>query len=130
MRKDKTAKKEFSKKIGKNIRFYRNERGYTLRELARKIDYSAGYIGIIEQGKATPNSYILYQLASVLAVPVSNFYNENNKEKKLVNNKIPESILAQNEYLQLLKDFALSNIPIKHIKNTVNALNSAYKNKL
>ena len=57
--------------IGERIKKKRNEKGFSLRELAGKVDLSASFLSQIEQGKASPSIEILKKIANYLEVKVS-----------------------------------------------------------
>ena len=56
--------------IGKNIRFLRQSRNWTLFELASRIGIHEGPLGRIERGLNLPSAAVLYQLSMALNVPV------------------------------------------------------------
>jgi len=56
--------------IGKNIRFLRCSRNWSLSELASRIDIHKGPLGRIERGLNLPSAAVIYKLAKVLNVPV------------------------------------------------------------
>ena len=57
--------------IGERIKKKRNEKGFSLRELAGKVDLSASFLSQIEQGKASPSIENLKKIANYLEVKVS-----------------------------------------------------------
>ena len=57
--------------IGERINKKRNEKGFSLRELAGKVDLSASFLSQIEQGKASPSIENLKKIANYLEVKVS-----------------------------------------------------------
>ncbi|WP_299983883.1 XRE family transcriptional regulator [Desulfobacula sp.] len=54
--------------IGKNIRFLRRARNWTLIDLARKIRIREGPLGRIELGKNAPSAQVIYSLSQALNV--------------------------------------------------------------
>ena len=54
--------------IGKNIRFLRRSRNWTLIDLARKIGIREGPLGRIELGKNAPSAKVIYNLSKALNV--------------------------------------------------------------
>ncbi len=54
--------------IGKNIRFFRRSRNWTLLELASKIGIKEGPLGRIERGLNLPSATVIYKLTKVLDV--------------------------------------------------------------
>ncbi|WP_300357168.1 cupin domain-containing protein [Fusobacterium sp.] len=57
--------------IGERIKKKRNEKNFSLRELASKVDLSASFLSQIEQGKASPSIENLKKIANYLEVKVS-----------------------------------------------------------
>ncbi|KJU82463.1 XRE family transcriptional regulator [Candidatus Magnetobacterium bavaricum] len=65
-----------NKKIGKNIKKYREAKGLNQEELAFTIKRSQGYIALLESGKRNIDAEILYNISVELGTPVSAFYEE------------------------------------------------------
>lgn len=62
------------KNLGKNIRKYRIEAGFTQDMLAEKIDVHQTYIGKIESGLSSPSIKILFKISRALGVKLSNIF--------------------------------------------------------
>jgi len=60
--------KSYIPNIGKNIRFLRRARNWTLIDLARKIGIREGPLGRIELGKNAPSAQVIYNLSKALNV--------------------------------------------------------------
>lgn len=60
------------KQVGKKIKKYREQKGYTQEELAEKIGVTPTYIGFIEQGLRNPSLKTADKIARVLGVKLSN----------------------------------------------------------
>jgi transcriptional regulator with XRE-family HTH domain/Zn-dependent peptidase ImmA (M78 family) len=56
--------------IGKNIRFFRRSKNWTLLQLASKIGIQEGPLGRIERGLNLPSTAVLYKLTNVLGISV------------------------------------------------------------
>lgn len=69
------------KSTGKKIKEYRELKGISQRELARRLNYSNGYISALERGIKTANIKILNEIATALDVDISNFFEEEHKTK-------------------------------------------------
>ena len=61
-----TAAGTTSVQLGQSIRDLREQRGLSLRELARRVSVSPSFVSQIELGKANPSVGTLYSLLSVL----------------------------------------------------------------
>mgnify|MGYP001946629077 CR=1 FL=1 len=55
--------------IGKNIRFFRRSRNWTLAALASKIGIQEGPLGRIERGVNLPSAAVIYNLTQALEIP-------------------------------------------------------------
>ncbi len=60
--------------LRKNLKRYRNEKGYTQEKLSLESDISADYISEIERRKKTPSLKRFIKIADVLKVPVNKFF--------------------------------------------------------
>lgn len=61
--------------IGTKIRYYRNKKKWTQKELAEKLNLATGTIQQYELGKRTPSVETLQQLASILEVSADDIIN-------------------------------------------------------
>ncbi|MEZ5066538.1 MAG: helix-turn-helix transcriptional regulator [bacterium] len=59
------------KKIGENIRFYRNLRGLTQTALAKQVEVAPAYISQIEANQRVPSLKVTRRIASVLGIEAS-----------------------------------------------------------
>ena len=59
------------KQVGKKIKKYREQKGYTQEELAEKIRVSSTYIGFIEQGLRNPSLKTADKIARALGVKLT-----------------------------------------------------------
>lgn len=64
--------------LGQSIRTVREQRGLSLRELARRVDVSPSFISQIELGKANPSVGTLYSIVSVLGITLDDLIGEPN----------------------------------------------------
>jgi len=62
--------------IGKNIRFLRRSRNWTLLQLASKIGIQEGPLGRIERGMNLPSASVIYNLSNVLGVSTNAMFSE------------------------------------------------------
>jgi transcriptional regulator with XRE-family HTH domain len=60
-----------STELGERIRRLREERGYSLSELARRSHLARSYIYQLESGESSPTHEKLQDLAAALGVPIS-----------------------------------------------------------
>ena len=58
------------KVIGRNIRKYREKKGWTQEDLAEKVDIHVSYVGQIERGLRYPSLKVLFKIADVLSIKV------------------------------------------------------------
>ncbi len=73
--------------LGTRIRRLREERGLSLRALARASELSANALSMIERNKVSPSVSTLYKLADALEVPVTAFFREEPRRKPIVYRK-------------------------------------------
>jgi transcriptional regulator with XRE-family HTH domain/Zn-dependent peptidase ImmA (M78 family) len=66
--------------IGKNIRYLRRRRGWTMAELAAKIGIREGPLGKIERGANAPSAAVIYQTAKVFGVSVDAIFSEGDQK--------------------------------------------------
>lgn len=62
--------------LGQSVRTVREQRGLSLRELARRVDVSPSFISQIELGKANPSVGTLYAIVSVLGTTLDDLIGE------------------------------------------------------
>lgn len=70
--------------LGERIKKIRNDKNYSLRDLASKVDLSASFLSQIEQGKASPSIENLKKIANALDVRVSYLIEDEDVKKNLV----------------------------------------------
>ena len=84
------------KKIGENIRFYRNLRGLTQTALARRVQVAPAYISQIEANQRVPSLKVTRRIAGVLGIDMSILVRE-------AETRIQEGRLSVSEKLDLLR---------------------------
>ena len=60
--------------LGRELKNFRKEIGYTQEELAEKVGVHATYIGKIEGGKSNPSTVMLFKLSRALKIKLSNLF--------------------------------------------------------
>ncbi|MDE7264364.1 MAG: helix-turn-helix domain-containing protein [Anaeroplasmataceae bacterium] len=65
--------------LGKRIVELRREKNLTQEELADKIKIAPRSLSDIETGKCSPNAIIIYRIAKVLSITLTEFYSFNEK---------------------------------------------------
>lgn len=60
--------------VGNDIRALRQGRGWTLSDLARRLDRSVGWLSQVERGTSEPNLTDIRQIAALFNLPVSFFF--------------------------------------------------------
>ncbi len=95
--------------IGENIRKYRNERGFTQKELAEKSNLSRSYLADLERDRYNPSLDSLKLIADSLEIDVSVLLGEDKSETKILDGlKYDQELmefwseLKEREDLQLL----------------------------
>lgn len=72
--KEKQLKQEFAIEFGKYVRKVRKEKGLTQEELAFKTSLHSTYIGHIETGTYTPSIFVVWKIAEVLKMKLSELF--------------------------------------------------------
>ncbi len=93
---------DYSAEFRKNLKYYREQKGWSQSELAIQADSSNGQIGNVESGKASPSIDLVFRIATALSVHPADLF-------------LRDSSKAQNrelysKYHQLLND--CENLPV------------------
>ncbi|MEZ4721951.1 MAG: helix-turn-helix transcriptional regulator [Flavobacteriales bacterium] len=67
-------KREFTTKLGDQIRKLREQNGLSQSELARRCDKDRQHIELIENGKTTCTSYTLYVISKAIDTDLNNLF--------------------------------------------------------
>jgi transcriptional regulator with XRE-family HTH domain len=93
-------KREISRTFGQKLRFFRNLRGYTCKELGLLAKMDAGYINKLEMGHRRAPSYpIIRNLAMALKVDITDLIDIDLSEGDDLPKKSIQEVLVYNEYL-------------------------------
>lgn len=118
----KTSNKSASKVdklVGRNIRVHRLTRGLTQEGLGEKLGVTFQQIQKYEKGTNRVGSGRLYQIASILEVPVTAFFEGGDTQSNLRNSS-PFDLLADPVSLRMVQAF--SEIPDHKVRRAVLAL--------
>lgn len=69
-----TDKEALSIDVGSRLRELRQERGMSMRSLARESGLSANALSMIERGRTSPSVSTLYKLSDALEIPITAFF--------------------------------------------------------
>jgi transcriptional regulator with XRE-family HTH domain len=86
------GKEAASVDVGQRLKILREERGISMRSLARSSGLSANALSMIERGRTSPSVSTLNKLAGALEVPVTAFFRTEPERKKVVLCKAGERI--------------------------------------
>jgi transcriptional regulator with XRE-family HTH domain len=89
------------KKIGENIRFYRNLRGLTQTALARQVEVAPAYISQIEANQRVPSLKVTRRIANVLGIEMSILVRETDP-------RVQAGRLTASEKLDLLRTLIIA----------------------
>ncbi len=78
------AKEALSIDVGQRLKALREERGISMRSLARRSGLSANALSMIERGLTSPSVSTLNKLANALEVPVTAFFRIEPEKSKVV----------------------------------------------
>ena len=70
--------------VGQRLRILREERGISMRALARRSGLSANALSMIERGLTSPSVSTLTKLASALEVPIVAFFRQEKQKENIV----------------------------------------------
>jgi len=86
------GKEALSIDVGQRLRSLREERGVSMRALARRSGLSANALSMIERGLTSPSVSTLHKLAGALEVPITAFFREEPPRNKIVFCKANERV--------------------------------------
>lgn len=76
--------------VGGKLRAMREERGLSIRALARASGISANALSVIERGKSSPSVSTLYKVTDALGVPITTLFRTETKRVNVVFKKADE----------------------------------------
>lgn len=76
--------------VGGRLRVMREERGLSIRALARASGISANALSVIERGKSSPSVSTLYKVTDALGVPITALFRTETKRVNVVFKKADE----------------------------------------
>jgi transcriptional regulator with XRE-family HTH domain len=89
---DKPNKEAPSIDVGRRLRELREERGVSMRALARRSGLSANALSMIERGHTSPSVSTLSKLAAAMEVPIVAFFRQEQQREKVVFCKARERV--------------------------------------
>jgi transcriptional regulator with XRE-family HTH domain len=87
---DLSRKNAVSIDVGMRLRQLREERGHSIRELARQSGLSANALSLIERGKTSPSVSTLYKISEALGEPITAFFEIPGEKERIVFRKSTE----------------------------------------
>lgn len=87
---DISSKNAVSIDVGVRLRQLREERGHSIRELARRSGLSANALSLIERGRTSPSVSTLYKISEALGEPITSFFETPGEKKRIVFRKSTE----------------------------------------
>jgi transcriptional regulator with XRE-family HTH domain len=70
--------------VGIRLRQLREDRGYSIRELARLSGLSANALSLIERGRSSPSVSTLYKVSGALDVPITSLFQVHENQTEVV----------------------------------------------
>ncbi|MEJ2012231.1 MAG: XRE family transcriptional regulator [Anaerolineales bacterium] len=70
--------------VGIRLRQLREDRGYSIRELARLSGLSANALSLIERGRSSPSVSTLYKVSDALDVPITSLFRVSEERTEVV----------------------------------------------
>jgi len=96
--------------VGKNIRTQRLARGLSIDELAKLLDLTPGYMGLIERGERGTNAFLLLQLSKIFEVSVDTLLNKEDESPFQADSEIDTRIKNINSYISVYNESDLDFI--------------------
>lgn len=81
--------------IGRQVRTYRAQKGYTVAQLARETGLSIGMLSKIENGVTSPSLTTLQSLSKALGVPLTSFFRGFEETRQVMHVKSGEGVEAE-----------------------------------
>jgi XRE family transcriptional regulator, master regulator for biofilm formation len=101
--------------VGKRIKEIRQERGLSVRALARKLETDHSYLSKVENGKVTPSLETLVKIADALQCNVSDFFkNRIEADEELKKEGV--------EWIILGKELENEGITLEQVKEWIRAI--------
>jgi transcriptional regulator with XRE-family HTH domain len=88
--------------VGERVRIFREQRGLSMRGLAKMCDLSPNAISLMERGVTSPNVSSLHRLSRALQVPIHAFFDEPQESANLVVTRAGERPSSTHGQAQLL----------------------------
>jgi len=107
------SKTDLRIRVGNNVRILRTERGLSIDVLARLLDITPGYLGLIERGERGTNALTLVKLSKLLEVNVDYLLSDSagkespHKNDTAVDIKLKNLISLTSGYTETDLDFIL-----------------------
>ncbi|MGN0730478.1 MAG: helix-turn-helix domain-containing protein [Treponema sp.] len=67
--------KKYEKEFSDRLRFLRNERNLSAREMSLSLGQNVNYINLIENGKRSPSMQAFFSICEYLSITPSEFFN-------------------------------------------------------
>lgn len=107
--------------VGKRIKYYREKKGWSLREFAERVGLSHGYLGQIENNKRDPNLKILEQIANALDIEFLDLFS--------VRQELPIELKEIGvEWITFSSEMKEKGLSPEEIKNIISVIQSLNKN--
>ncbi len=74
--------KRYTRATGKRFLELRMKYGLTQEDLANQMNIAPRTLSMIENGKASPNSIIIYRVTKALGISLAEFYDDKTEQKK------------------------------------------------
>ncbi|MBM7715389.1 XRE family transcriptional regulator [Siminovitchia sp. FSL H7-0308] len=89
---------QINKIIGKNLKRFRIEKGYTLDQVAELTNVSKSMIGQIERGESTPTVTTLWKISNGLKISFSSLMEDESEESFVIKKEDVDSLSADEGY--------------------------------
>ena len=89
--------------VGNNIRSIRLSKKMSLEEVAKAMDITPGYLGLMERGKRGISAKYIYKLSNIFNAPIYSFYiydeakTKQDNQMDMIKNKIMYALSGMSE---------------------------------
>lgn len=94
--------------VGKKIKFYRNQKGFTQEEMAEKLNISFQSYSKIERNITDVNISRLFQRAKILNVSIKDFFDQKSRTENDADNQYLKVLAIKNEEIIKLQKHLIS----------------------
>ncbi|MCS0827447.1 helix-turn-helix domain-containing protein [Cytobacillus firmus] len=117
-----TNDRKILKSVGKELRDYRNDRNYTLRDASDKIGISENYLSEIERGLKNPNDDIIRNMAVLYGLDEKYLFDRFERVPLVVTEELKDNDRLGRTMYNIVTDDELSDADKEELYRTIENL--------